>query len=99
MGARDYAMSDFSPTLVLQTSIAKSPNDMANVQIKSEILTPFGGIFPIMDQFNTLLAKTGENGTYPPTRNSSIDSLEASVGLHIASELIVATSAYFHPFL
>lgn len=37
-------MSDFSPTLVLQTSIAKSPNDMANVQIKSEKLTPFGGI-------------------------------------------------------
>lgn len=45
MGARDYTMSDFSPTLVLQTSIAKTPNDMANVQIKSEKLTPFGGIF------------------------------------------------------
>ena len=72
---------------------------MANVQIKSEILTPFGGIFPIIDQFNALLAQTGENGTYPPTRNSSIDSLEASVGLHIAPEFIVATSAYFHPFL
>ena len=52
MGARGYAMSDFSPTLVLQTSIAKSPNDMANVQIKSEKLTPFGGIFPIMEQFD-----------------------------------------------
>jgi len=38
-------MSDFSPTLVLQTSIAKAPNDMANLQIKSEKLTPFGGIF------------------------------------------------------
>ena len=58
MGARDYAMSDFSPTLVLQTSIAKSPNDMANVQIKSEKLTPFGGIFPIMEQFDVLLAQT-----------------------------------------
>ena len=55
MGARDYAMSDFSPTLVLQISIAKSPNDMANVQIKSEKLTPFGGIFPIMEQFDVLL--------------------------------------------
>ena len=54
MGARDYAMSDFSPTLVLQTSIAKFPNDMANVQIKSEKLTPFGGIFPIMEQFDGL---------------------------------------------
>ena len=29
---------------------------MANVQIKSEKLTPFGGIFPIMDQFDALLA-------------------------------------------
>ena len=58
MGARDYAMSDFSPTLVLQTSIAKSPNDMANVQIKSEKLTPFGRIFPIMKQFDALLVQT-----------------------------------------
>ena len=61
MGARDYAMSDFSPTLVLQTSIAKSPNDMANVQIKSEKLTPFGGIFPIMEQFDVLLDQTRIN--------------------------------------
>lgn len=51
-------MSDFSPTLVLQTSIAKSPNDMANVQIKSEKLTPFGRIFPITEQFDALLAQT-----------------------------------------
>ena len=58
MGARDYAMSVFLPTLVLQTSIAKSPNDMANVQIKSEKLTPFGGIFPIMEQFDVLWDQT-----------------------------------------
>ena len=58
MGARGYAMSDFSPTLVLQTSIAKSPNDMANVQIKSEKLTPFGGKFPIMEQFDILWDQT-----------------------------------------
>ena len=50
-------MSDFSPTLVLQKrSIAKSPNDMANVQIKSEKLTPFGGIFSIMEQFDSTLS-------------------------------------------
>ena len=30
---------------------------MANVQIKSEKLTPFGGIFPIMEQFDALLAQ------------------------------------------
>ena len=46
-------MSDFLPILVLRKSaakrsIAKSLNDMAKVQIKSEKLTPFGGIFPIM---------------------------------------------------
>ena len=31
---------------------------MANVQIKSEKLTPFGGFFPIMEQFDALLAQT-----------------------------------------
>ena len=29
---------------------------MAKVQIKSEKLTPFGGIFPIMEHFDALLA-------------------------------------------
>ena len=31
---------------------------MANVRIKSEKLTPFGGIFAIMEQFNALLSQT-----------------------------------------
>ena len=31
---------------------------MAKVQIKSEKPTPFGGIFPIMEQFDALLAQT-----------------------------------------
>ncbi len=30
---------------------------MAKVQIKSEQITPFGGIFSIMEQFDTLLSK------------------------------------------
>ena len=55
--AQDFAMSDFFTYLsAAKRSIAKSPNDMANVQIKSEKLTPFGGIFPIMEQFDALLA-------------------------------------------
>ena len=29
---------------------------MANVQIKSEKLTPFGGIFSIMEQFNSMIS-------------------------------------------
>ena len=31
---------------------------MANVQIKSEKLTPFGRIFPIIEQFDALLAQS-----------------------------------------
>ncbi len=32
---------------------------MAKIQIKSEKLTPFGGIFSIMEQFDALLAQIG----------------------------------------
>ena len=31
---------------------------MAKIQIKSEKLTPFGGLFSIMEQFDALLAQT-----------------------------------------
>ena len=31
---------------------------MAKIRIKSEKLTPFGGIFPVMEQFDALLSKT-----------------------------------------
>ena len=44
-------MSENSHILVLQLKIRKTLNDMAKVQIKSEKLTPFGGIFSIMEQF------------------------------------------------
>lgn len=33
-----------------------STRDMANLQIKPEKLTPFGGIFSIMDQFDSMLS-------------------------------------------
>lgn len=68
-------MSDFSPTLVLQTSIAKSPNDMANVQIKSEKLTPFGRIFPIMEQFDALLAQTIDSTIFTVQANMTRQNL------------------------
>ena len=38
-------MSDFSLTLVLRLKTSKIINDMAKVSIKSEKITPFGGIF------------------------------------------------------
>ncbi len=40
-------MSDFSLTLVLRLTTSKIINDMAKVQIKSEKITPFGGIFHV----------------------------------------------------
>ena len=50
-------MPEISLILVLQIKTNKILNDMAKVQIKSEKLTPFGGIFSIMEQFDALLAQ------------------------------------------
>ena len=51
-------MSEISLILVLLFKTNKTLNDMAKIQIKSEKLTPFGGIFSIMEQFDALLAQT-----------------------------------------
>ena len=45
-------MSDFSLTLVLQFKTSKIINDMAKVSIKSEKITPFGGIFHVRELFS-----------------------------------------------
>ena len=45
-------MSDFSLTLVLHFKTSKNFNGMAKVQIKSEKITPFGGIFHVREQFS-----------------------------------------------
>ena len=45
-------MSDFSLTLVLHFKTSKIFNDMAKVSIKSEKITPFGGIFQVREQFS-----------------------------------------------
>ena len=49
-------MSDFSLTLVLQFKTSKIINDMVKVQIKSEKVTPFGGIFPVRELFFRYMA-------------------------------------------
>ena len=49
--AQDLAMSDFSLTLVLRLKTSKIINGVAKVQIKSEKVTPFGGIFFVLDKF------------------------------------------------
>ena len=45
-------MSDLSLTFVLQFKTSKIINDMAKVQIKSEKVTPFGGIFHVRELFS-----------------------------------------------
>ena len=45
-------MSDYSLTLVLQIKSSKIINGMAKVQIKSEKVTPFGGIFHVRELFS-----------------------------------------------
>ena len=47
-------MSDFSLALVLYFKTSKNFNGMAKVQIKSEKITPFGGIFHVREQFSSL---------------------------------------------
>ncbi|MBE6263536.1 MAG: IS1380 family transposase, partial [Prevotella sp.] len=50
-------MSDFSLILVLQIKTSVNRNKTwQSVQIKSEKLTPFGGIFSIMEQFDSMLS-------------------------------------------
>jgi hypothetical protein len=44
-------MPDFSLTLVLRLTTSKIINGVAKVQIKSEKITLFGGIFHVREQF------------------------------------------------
>ena len=45
-------MSDFSLTLVLHFKTSKNFNGMTKVEIKSEKITPFGGIFHVREHFS-----------------------------------------------
>ena len=49
-------MSEFSIILVLQKKQDNPTIDMAKIHIKSERLTPFGGLFSIMEQFDSTLS-------------------------------------------
>ena len=49
-------MPDFSLTLVLRLTTSKIINDVAKVQIKSEKITPFGGIFHVRELFSRFVA-------------------------------------------
>ena len=45
--AQDFAMSEFSLTLVLHLKTNKTLNDTAKIQIKSKKHTPFGDFFQL----------------------------------------------------
>ena len=47
--SQDFVMSVILLVLVLHLKTNKTLNDMAKVQIKSEKLTPFGGILSITE--------------------------------------------------
>ena len=49
-------MSKNSLILVLQNKQGNPTIDMTKIQINSEELTPFGGIFSIMEQFDSTLS-------------------------------------------
>ncbi len=49
-------MSKNSLILVLQNKQENPTIDIAKIQIKSEELIPFGGIFSIMEQFDSTLS-------------------------------------------
>jgi len=59
--AQDFAMSDYSLTLVLQYKTSKIINGVAKVNIKSEKITPFGGIIFVLDKFDSILS-SGDHG-------------------------------------
>ena len=48
----------FTYLSVANPKTIKSVTDTAKIAIKSEKITPFGGIFPIMEQFSSLLSST-----------------------------------------
>ncbi|HCF76106.1 MAG TPA: IS1380 family transposase, partial [Bacteroides uniformis] len=50
------AMSEDSLKLVLQKKHKKSSTSMTKISIKSGKLTSFGGIFSIMEQFDSMLS-------------------------------------------
>ena len=46
----------FHPSWCCKSKYGSNPTDMAKVAIKSEKLSPFGGVFPIMEQFDSKLS-------------------------------------------
>ena len=68
-------MSDFSLTLVLRLKTSKIINGVANVQIKSEKVTPFGGIFHVRELFFRYMAPIIDKVLSPPIEYMTTNTL------------------------
>ena len=65
-------MSDFSLTLGLQFKTSKIINDLAKVQIKSEKITPFEGIFHVRELFSRFVGPVIDKFLPPTLRSGDI---------------------------
>ena len=84
-------MSDFSLTLVLQIKSSKIINDMVKVSIKSEKITPFGGIFHVRELFSVTSAPLSTKCWISDVRHTAISTARLSVRCR-ASTSAAATS-------
>ena len=93
--ARDFATSDFSLTLVLQIKTSNIINDVAKVRIKSEKITPFGGIFHVKEHFGVHFTNKGCPSNWTPCLLASLKyCFEAFVGgTGIAVDIIACSLA------
>ena len=78
-------MSEFSLILVLQKKQENPTIDMAKIQIKSERLTPFGGLFSIMEQFDSTLSSVIDS-TLGLRLDAQIVVQQTEIGLRIVDE-------------
>ncbi len=69
---------------------------MAKVQIKSEQVTPFGGIYPIMEQFDALLSNVIDStlGLRIKTCHPKLRTCSADTILRAIKELSVRNMTY-----
>ena len=78
-------MSDFSLTLVLRLTTSKIINDVAKVQIKSEKITPIGGIFHVRELFSRFVAPIIDKVRQPWGQAPGVRSVTSRGDRHLPS--------------
>ena len=83
-------MSDFSLTLVLNFKTSKKNfNDMAKVSIKSEKITPFGGIFHVREFFSGTSAPLSTKCWVSGARHTAISTARSRVRCQASTSVAV----------